>query len=161
MKEHNATLERFLAEIGEQVNPDTIAEAHLFQPIKQGGTESGVAVIAAREHAQFTSGEAAAENPPAAVEFSDAAAAENAVGAAAENWARLVVYTAKYRLTLKGPERGKWEFSMQAEADAPLVAVDRVVQGVQRRSGDAEYPTKYTAEEFRVMLPSRATGGPA
>ena len=68
---------------------------------------------------------------------------------------RLAVYTAKYRLTLKGPERGKWDFSILAEADAPLVTVDKVVQGVQRRSGDVDDPEKLSGEEFRAQLPPR------
>ena len=116
------TRERFLAAIAERVNRDAIAEAHLFQPIKQGGTESGVAVIAVE-----------LANPT--------------------HHTRLEVFTARYRLTLKGPERGKWDFAIQAEADAPLVTVDKVVQGVQRRSGDAEGPEKITGEEFRARLP--------
>ena len=132
--ERDATRDRFLSAIADRVNRDAIAEAHLFQPIKQGGTESGVAVIAVEER------------PTAA-----AGGAENSTAAAAEN--RLVVYSARYRLTLKGPERGKWDFSIQAEADAPLVTVDKVVQGVQRRSGDAEGPTKLSGEELRALLP--------
>ena len=67
--------------------------------------------------------------------------------------ARLAVYTARYRLTLKGPERGKWDFSIVAEADAPLVAVDKVVRGVERRSGDAEPPERLSGDEFRALLP--------
>ncbi len=126
MKERDVTLERFVAAIAERVNPQAVEEAHLFQPIKQGATESGVAVIAVSD----------AENADAR---------------------RLAVYTAKYRLTLKGPERGKWDFSMQADADAPLVTVDKVVQGVQRRTGDAEGPHRLSGEEFREMLPPRET----
>jgi hypothetical protein len=63
------------------------------------------------------------------------------------------VYTARYRLTQKGPERGKWDFAIQIEADAPLVTVDKVVRGVQRRSGDAEDPERLSGEEFRALLP--------
>ena len=141
MKEHDETRERFVAAIAEQVQADAIAEVHMFQPIKQGGTESCVAVVAVQEEQRSTGGAAAAENGP------------DARSASAEN--RLAVYTAKYRLTLKGPERGKWDFAIQAEADAPLVTVDKVVRGVQRRSGDAEDPQKLSGDEFRALLPQR------
>jgi hypothetical protein len=124
--ERDATRDRFLTAIAEKVNRDAIAEAHLFQPIKQGAMESGVAVVAVAE-------------PLPANRSSELGT--------------LVVYTARYRLTLKGPERGKWDFNIQAEADAPLVTIDKVVQGVQRRSGDAEGPTKLSGDEFRAMLP--------
>ena len=129
MDVRDATRDRFLAAIADKVNRDAIAEAHLFQPIKQGATESGVAVIAVAE---------AAPTPDPRPDS-------------------LVVYTARYRLTLKGPDRGKWDFNIQAEADAPLVTVDKVVQGVQRRSGDAEGPTKLSGDEFRAILPQTET----
>lgn len=118
--------ERFLAAIAEKLPADKIIEVHLFQPIKQGGTESGVGVVAVEE--------------------------EIHVG-------KLVVYTARYRLTQKGPDRGKWDFTIHAEADAPLVTVDKVVQGVQRRSGDAEDPQRLTGDEFRALLPPREAAG--
>jgi hypothetical protein len=54
----------------------------------------------------------------------------------AERPFRHVVFSARYRLTLKGPERGRWEAEIVAEADAPLVTVDAVVRGVQRRAGE-------------------------
>ena len=41
------TRERFLREITAQVPADQIAEVHLFRPLRRGGTETGVAVIAA------------------------------------------------------------------------------------------------------------------
>ena len=125
--ERDDTRERFLAAIADRVPPERVAEAHVFAPIRQGGTESWVAVVAARE------------------------------GDALE---RLTVYTAKYRLVLKGPERGKWEFAMHADADAPLLTVDKVVQGVQRRAGDAEDPVKLTGEEFGAVVGPRAADQP-
>ena len=57
----------------------------------------------------------------------------------------MVVYSARYRLTLKGPDRGKWETNMIAEADAPLASVDAVVRGVQRRSATSTTPRSWTA----------------
>ena len=65
---------------------------------------------------------------------------------------RHTVFTAQYRLTLKGAERGKWEFDVVADADAPLVAVDTVVRGVQRRAGDDEEPERLTADGLRAAL---------
>lgn len=157
MTQNDETREKFLAAVAERLTPDTIAEAHVFPPIRQGGVESGVAVIAvnhgpltsaegAAEDHSLTGGEAAAEYAPAAVNVSDTAAAENGS-------TRLTVYTAKYRLTLKGPDRGKWEFALQADADAPLLTVDKVVRGVRQRSGDAEEPVRLSGDEFRALLP--------
>ena len=128
MNELEETRDRFVTAIADRVKPDAIAEVHFFQSIKQGLTESAVAVVAAREGQRLPADTAAAAD-------------------------RMTVYTAKYRLTLKGPDRGKWEFALHAEADAPLVTVDKVVQGVQRRSGDAENPEKLSGEEFRALLP--------
>ena len=149
MKPQSETRERFMQAIADRVTRDAIEGAHFFQPIKQGGLESGVAVVAVRE-ADDKSG---ARSAPAEHPIGDEAAAENAPSGAN---ARLAVYTAQYRLTLKGPERGKWEFSIKAEADAPLVTVETVVRGVQRRSGDAEEPTRLVAEELRDFLPAPA-----
>jgi hypothetical protein len=69
---------------------------------------------------------------------------------------RPVVYTARYRLTLKGPDRGKWEASVIAEADAPLITVDAVVRGVQRRSGDADGATRMEGDDVRAILEAKA-----
>jgi len=113
------TRERFLKAIAAQVPAERIAEIHFFQPIKQGGIESGVAVVVEN---------AAPESP------------------------RMVVYAARYRLTQKGPDRGKWEVNIVAEADAPLVAVDAVVRGVQRRSGDVDDATRMDGDEVRALL---------
>ena len=131
------TRERFLAAIADKVNRAAVAEAHVFQPIKQGGIESGVAVIAVvgPRLSNADGREPRAQSPEPRAE-------------------NLVVYTAKYRLTLKGPERGKWDFAIQAEADAPLLTVDKVVQGVQRRVGDAEGPEKLSGDEFRALIPA-------
>ena len=123
------TRERFLRAIVAQVPPERIAEVHFFSPIKQGGVESGVAVIAAWPEPPGTDSTVAASSS-----------------------LRHVVYTARYRLTLKGLDRGKWETNVVAEADAPLVTVEAVVRGVQRRAGDAEDPTRMDGEELRGIL---------
>ena len=151
MIERDVTRERFLVAIAEKVKPDAVAEAHLFAPIKQGGTESGVAVIAVNEGPHVT-GDDAGDNEAAAI-------AEDAAHLPPDD--RLAVYTARYRLTLKGPDRGKWDFAMHVEADAPLGTVDKVVQGVQRRAGDVEDPIKISGDEFRTLLPARESPRPA
>lgn len=141
MNPTDTTRDRFLAAVAAKVDAAAIAEVHLFQPIRQGGLESGVAVVAVRESDARS---AAAEHQ------------SGALSAPAEN--KLVVYTAQYQLTLKGPERGKWEFSIQADADAPLVTVDAVVRGVQRRVADAVEPVRLSGEDVRAALPSPPMG---
>jgi hypothetical protein len=108
--------ERFVSVIASHIAPERIAEIHFFQPIRQGGVESGVAVV-------VESGPEVADTAPPS---------------------RYVVHTARYRLTLKGAERGKWEATLSAEADAPLATVEAVVRGVQRRAGDVDDATRMT-----------------
>jgi hypothetical protein len=120
------TRERFMHAILEQVAAGRIMEAHLFTPIRQGGVESGVAVIAAR------------------LEAGDAGDPEAAL--------RYRVYTARYRHTLKGPDRGRWEVGVVAEADAPLVTVESVVRGVQARASDDTPVERFTGEEILAAL---------
>ena len=42
-------VERFLSAIADRLEPETIAEAHLFPPIRQGGMETGIAIVAAED----------------------------------------------------------------------------------------------------------------
>lgn len=65
---------------------------------------------------------------------------------------RLTVYTARYRYVIKGPERGKWEASVKAEADAPLITVETVVRGVQRRAGEDSEIVRYSAAQIARAL---------
>jgi len=122
------TRERFLVAIAEQIAADRIAEIHFFNPIKQGGIESGVAVVAL-------------VMPPSAQE---------AVAP------RHTVLTAHYLLTLKGLDRGKWQVTVVEEADAPLVTVETVVRGVQRRAGDLEDPERMDGDAIRETLAAAA-----
>lgn len=112
------TTERFLKEIAERIGAEYVETVHLFPPIRQGGVETGAAVIAASLPDQD----------------------------------RHTVYSASYRNTLKGPDRGKWEVDVKAEADAPLITVDAVVQGVMKRAGESFEPEKLTASEFRTIV---------
>lgn len=138
MNDMDETRDRFLAAVADKVPKEKVVEVHLFQPLRQGGVQSCVAVVAVREEETLAPAEATAEQADAPVASADE---------------RMAVYTARYHLTQKGPNRGKWDFAIQAEADAPLVTVDQVVRGVQRRSGDAEDPQRLTGDEFRSLLP--------
>lgn len=142
------TRERFIKAIVAQVDVSRIAEIHFFAPIKQGGVESGVAVVAAWPEVVVAA--APAEQTDAA----DAAPVNHATE-------RHVVYMARYRHTLKDPDRGKWETNVVAEADAPLVTVDAVVRGVQRRSGDVDDPIRMEGDDVRAFVQARAAAAAA
>lgn len=147
------TRERFLRAIVADVPAERVAEVHFFQPIKQGGIESGVAVVAAWQETPAVSAPVAdtpAADAPADVSVGDVSDTNDSPPRAVAE--RHVVYTARYRHTLKGPDRGKWETNVVAEADAPLVTVDAVVRGVQRRSGDVDDPTKMEGDEVRALV---------
>ena len=134
--------ERFLREIGTRVPADRVTAIHLFPAIRQGGVETGAAVVAV---APFLEREVVPdagdddEHPPLPV---------------AAPTDKHTVYTATYRLVLKGVDRGKWEASVNAEAEAPLHMVDTVVQGVQRRLGDDGEPERLEGAELAGALKS-------
>ena len=150
--------------------PERFIELHFFAPIRQGGVESGVAVIAA--HPEIVAEPILADAPPIEEPDDDVLPDVEQLSAideladpdhpshmddeiAAEPEApprRYTVYAAKYRLVLKGPDRGKWDCSVVAEADAPLVTVETVVRGVQRRSGDAEETERMSGDEARDFV---------
>jgi hypothetical protein len=62
------------------------------------------------------------------------------------------VFTARYRLVVKGPDRGRWAVEVREEADAPLITVEAVVRGVQQRSGDASDPERLDAGAVARLL---------
>ncbi|CAA9336238.1 MAG: hypothetical protein AVDCRST_MAG11-2722, partial [uncultured Gemmatimonadaceae bacterium] len=74
------------------------------------------------------------------------------LGAAPPGPGRLTIYSASYRLTIKGPDRGRWETAVAAEADAPLVTLDAVVRGVRHRAGDSADTARLTGDELRAAL---------
>lgn len=195
-------VERFFKSIVAVVPLERIEELHLFAPLRSGGVETGIAVIAARAlepalpaspveetvpaDAELldimpTAAELESAAPSASVEQSSTAEdedeaspyapeaiheiVEDAIEESIEYVAeeplpveRHTVYTARYRLVQKGPDRGKWQASVVEEADAPLITVEMVVRGVQRRAGDASDTTRFTAAQvaraLRAPLPS-------
>ena len=64
------------------------------------------------------------------------------------------IYTARYVLTIKGKERGKFEASVQEVGSGPLDALDRLVQEAQRRIDDEHPPISIPPESwFPSVLP--------
>ena len=170
-----------------------VVELHLFPPIRQGGVETGMAVVAEDPRQPVVAVVDGVEAIDAVeieavdleaigtheiddiddtddiddVDIEDASpylddavaeaiVAENGTDnghAATPAVSRFIIHTARYRLTLKGVDRGKWEVDVVAEADAPLAAVDAVVRGVQRRSGESgAEPDRLTSDAFLEAL---------
>jgi hypothetical protein len=168
------TRARFLTAIAAQLPVARIAEVHLFPAIRQGGLESGVAVVAVElpdvaaptepvADAAAIDADVVERRPDDAVEELLAGDLEDATDLAADFAPapaprRYTVFSARYRHTLKGPDRGKWETSVTEEADAPLRTVDAVVRGVQRRSGGVDEIVRVSGDELRATIP--ATGTP-
>ena len=185
------TQQRFLRSIAERVPLEHVVELHLFPPIRQGGVETGVAVVA--EDPRRSAGDAdlapaetdtrASDDPVAEILTADADSevltdesaetselvptadtvveqADGSPGAESNgdangshtHAARYTIHTARYRLTLKGVDRGKWEVDVVAEADAPLEALDAVVRGVQRRAGEGAEPDRLSTDALRDVL---------
>ena len=151
----NETRARFLAAIAAQLPADRIAEVHLFPAIRQGGMESGVAVIAVEPQPVVDAAVVVETEQWLGEDRVDESDAE-ADAAPAPAPRRYTVFSARYRHTLKGPDRGKWETSVTEEADAPLLTVDAVVRGVQRRSGDVDEIVRLSGDEVRAELPTPA-----
>jgi hypothetical protein len=219
------TQQRFLRAIAERVPMGQVVELHLFPPIRQGGVETGVAVVAEDPKRAMSvdtpetapdvlepesvivaeadvvvedtvvddvaDDAADLDDSPYAVSASDDDDADDfdeedpdgddddpddddvddddvdlddeddevdddvltgAAKSAARVASRLTIHTARYRLTLKGVDRGKWEVDVVAEADAPLAALDAVVRGVQRRAGEGAEPDRLSADALRDAL---------
>lgn len=121
-------VERFLREILDRIPISRIAGMHVFPSIRQGVHESGVAVAAVWPDAKDGSSILSDSN------------------------VRPVVFTAHYRLTIKGADRGRWEFDCIEEADAPLMTVETVVRGVQKRSGDTDDPVFHDSVSLKHVL---------
>src|SRR5258708_24919461 len=125
------TRERFIATIAERLSGAEVMEAHFFAPRRQGGVESAIAVIAARATAEGVEAE--------------------------PDHGRFTIFSATYRYTIKGPDRGKWEVTVRPEADAPLLTVDEVVRGVHRRAEDTDDVWRMSGDEFRAAVAAHPT----
>ena len=147
------TTERFLRDIADRIGVESVDEVRLFLPLRQSGVETGVAVVAAIPLPPEPQHVHAADEPPEALTES---AGDEFLPIEEEDREIIVhrhtVFTARYRHTLKGADRGKWEMDMRAEADAPLVTLDAVVRGVSRRAGEQFEPEKLSASEFRAIV---------
>jgi hypothetical protein len=217
---------RFLRAIADRVPLDRLAEVHLFPAMRQGITETGIAVVAARQEGAVVDDAPAAaseiatpdvtediaaalaeeDSPSTAVEPAQAELAlvddpigepggdpteaasmhaastqppdevpddsvdavasdaheDDVAGAPVGRMApaargRHTVFSARYRMTIKGPERGRWEVDVVEEADAPLLTVEMVVRGVQRRSGEGADPERLDAARLRELLAPAAS----
>jgi hypothetical protein len=162
----NETNERFLKAVLERLPVERVVEIHLFPAIRQGQMESGIAVIAAEAPAELVAPDAEAAPPDAPDTSRDAARVTPSAPPPApphaerrtppltpyEGEHRLEVHTAIYRWTRKGPDRGKWEVDVKAEADAPLITVEAVVRGVQERLGDGVEPERISAADLRALI---------
>ena len=114
--------------------------------------ESGAEVVIAQERDDDEDVSVAEDGDLAiAADEADEALAMAIVAAPAKP-VRHTVYTARYRYIIKGPERGKWESSIKAEADAPLITVETVVRGVQRRAGEESEIVRYSAAQIARAL---------
>ena len=160
----NEVRARFLKAILDQLPAERIAEIHFFPEIRQGQIETGVAVLAvvpepplpvATDGAEDVITERPADIPvDTDTEFpcDEAPIAEAEAEPVALPAERFEVWSAAYRWTRKGPERGKWEVDLTAEADAPLPTVDIVVRGVHERAGEAMETERITNAELQVLL---------
>ena len=173
------TAERFLRAIVAEIPVERIEELHLFSPLRQGTVETGIAVLAARalmpvpvleepelalesaeaETDEAVTDEAVTEEPVAQETVPEEMVPEETVpeetvpvAELREPVERHTVYTARYRYVIKGPERGKWEADIKAEADAPLVTVETVVRGVQRRAGEDSEIVRYSSAQIARVL---------
>ena len=149
----SVTAERFLREVLARIPLDRIEELHLFSPLRQGTVETGIAVVAAREVIPAVEGLVVSDPElPLPEEVIEVEPVVEVVAEPTEHAVRHTVYTARYRHVIKGPDRGKWEADVKAEADAPLVTVETVVRGVQRRAGEESEIVRYTAPQLARLL---------
>ena len=157
------TQERFLREVAARLPTDRVAEVHLFPALRQGAVESGVAVVAVEPPADAAPAVGAPSETRATIDATAPAPPESpheAPDGRVEPRAprgdgpagRLTIYSASYRLTIKGADRGRWETSVAAEADAPLVTLEAVVRGVRHRAGDDADTERLSGDEFRAAL---------
>jgi hypothetical protein len=130
------TQQRFLKAIAGRVG--SVAELRLYPTVRVGPIESGVAIVATGRVADVVA-QASDETAPVEQPLSS-------------DDSRLSIHTAHFRHTVKGPDRGKWEFSMVHDADAPIETVESVVRGVARRAGEDGEPELLSGDDFQRAL---------
>lgn len=128
------TQQRFLKAIADRVPTGRVAELRLYPTVRVGPIESGVAIVAMADSGSGVLDGATEVAPPAA------------------DPARFSILTAHFRLTVKGPDRGKWEFAMVHDADAPIATVESVVRGVARRAGEDGEPELLSGDDFQHAI---------
>jgi|SRR5688572_25355419 len=138
------TQQRFLKEIADRVTAGKVAELRLFPTLRVGPVESGVAIVAMDQPVDVVSPES--EGDPMIIADVEATAAP------AGEHSRLSIHTAHFRHTVKGPDRGKWEFTMVHDADAPIETVESVVRGVARRAGEDGEPELLSGDDFHRAI---------
>ena len=141
------TQQRFLKAIAERVSGGQVAEVRLYPTVRAGPIESGVAIVATTGLAD--TGAPMVDTVPAAITTAEEAPVEPSRPSDVE---RLSIHTAHFRHTVKGPDRGKWEFSMVHDADAPIETVESVVRGVARRVGEDGAPELLTGDDFQRAM---------
>ena len=69
------------------------------------------------------------------------------------------IYTARYVLTVKGKQRGKFESTIDEVGSGPMEALARVLQEAQRRIDDEHPPSSVTPESWfsSVVVPADGT----
>ena len=142
--------QRFLKEIADRTTGGRVAELRLYPTLRVGPIESGVAIVALDPPADVvaTPDVSAAE---AEVPSNESHVAHHA-SRITHHESRLSIHTAHFRHTVKGPDRGKWEFSMVHDADAPIETVESVVRGVARRAGEDGEPELLSGDDFQRAL---------
>ncbi|HEY5546666.1 MAG TPA: hypothetical protein VIK50_11490 [Gemmatimonadaceae bacterium] len=133
------TQQRFLKAIAERVTTGRVAELRLYPTVRVGPIESGVAIVATEMgEGRWEMGDDTSETP--------------LVEGVPSDHPRLSIHTANFRLTVKGPDRGKWEFAMVHDADAPIETVESVVRGVARRAGEDGEPELLSGDDFQRAI---------
>lgn len=140
------TQHRFLKAIAGRIEPARIAEVRLYPTVRAGPVESGVAIIAAEveEGGRHAAGDAALGSPEPSMPAAEPVTVTDPP--------RLLILTAHFRLTVKGADRGKWEFGVVHDADAPIETVESVVRGVARRAGEDGEPELLSGEAFQRAI---------
>jgi hypothetical protein len=156
--------DRFLCAIAERIAPERVQAVFLFPAMRQGPVETCVAVLAVDPPAPvaevITGGQESgnaehaehADNGADTVKPLDVGLEDSLPVVSDSASLRPMVLTARYRHTLKGPDRGKWELEILEQADAPLITIETVVRGVQARLDDQAEPERLGADELRAAL---------